>query len=139
MKIFKYPVRTSKRCEFINIDNLLKKALRESGVSSGLAFIFCPHTTAAVTINENADPDVVSDMSEFLNKLIPLRSGFKHAEGNSDSHIKSSLTGAGETVIIDNNKPLLGTWQSVYFAEYDGPRQRNVYIKILADTLKPAE
>lgn len=128
-----YVVKTSRKQEFINIDHLLYEALEQSGVESGIMVIYCPHTTAGITINENADPDVKVDLELGLNKTFPNDREYVHMEGNSDGHIKSSLIGVSETLIIENREPIFGTWQSVYFTEFDGPRNRTVYIKIIAD------
>ncbi len=126
-----YPIKTSRRVEFINITGQLKKALAESGVKAGLVNIFVPHTTAGVTINENADPDVVSDMIGHFNKAVPFNDNYAHGEGNSAAHIKSTLFGPSLTIIADQGELLLGTWQGVYFCEFDGPRMREFYVKII--------
>lgn len=128
-----YTVRTTKSQEFINITNILKEAVSRSGVKNGIAVIFVPHTTAAVTINENADPDVVFDMLSDLNRVFPARKEHRHFEGNSHAHIKASLLGSSVTVIVENGEPKLGTWQGIYFCEFDGPRNRSVYIKVMED------
>ncbi|MFC1725582.1 secondary thiamine-phosphate synthase enzyme YjbQ [candidate division KSB1 bacterium] len=125
-----FNVRTNSRIEFINIDNHVLKAVSESGVQEGQCIVFVPHTTAGVTINENADPDVRRDINTHLNKLIPSSGDYFHAEGNSDGHIKSSLIGQSLTLIVSNGKPVLGTWQSVFFCEFDGPRTRSVIIRV---------
>ena len=125
-------VRTSKRTELLDITGEVEKAVRESGVRNGLVLVFCPHTTAGITINENADPDVGRDLLMKTEKLIEQHDPeFKHNEGNSDAHLKSSLFGASETIIIENSVLLLGTWQGIYFAEFDGPRSRSVHIKVI--------
>lgn len=120
-----------KPTEMIDITREVCKAISEDDVTDGLAVIFTPHTTAAITINENADPEVCRDMIMGINKLVPLQDGYHHLEGNSAAHIKSSLFGASETVIINNGKVMLGTWQGIYFCEFDGPRQRQVQIKVI--------
>lgn len=124
-------IRTSQRNQLVNITSQVQEAVRESGVEDGLVCVFCPHTTAAITINENADPDVVSDILGYMSKLIPRNSGFDHVEGNSDSHIKSSLVAPSLTVIIEGGRLQLGTWQGIYFAEFDGPRTRRIWVKII--------
>ncbi|RLB64479.1 MAG: YjbQ family protein, partial [Deltaproteobacteria bacterium] len=106
-------------------------AVREYDVADGLAIIFTPHTTAAITINENADPDVCRDIVMETNKMVPMQDGYRHFEGNSAAHIKSSLFGAGETLIINKGEVVLGTWQGIYFCEFDGPRQRQVQIQVV--------
>ncbi len=131
MNLYKYTVRTSRKQEFINLDHYIQDALEQSNVKSGLLTVFCPHTTAGITINENADPDVKVDLELGLNKAFPNDPDYVHFEGNSDGHMKSSLIGASETLIIENSQPIFGTWQSVYFSEFDGPRNRTVYIKII--------
>lgn len=124
-------IKTNKRCEFKDITSLVSKSVKESGVTSGIVIVQSPHTTAAITINENADPDVQSDMIMKVSKFIDEHDkDFKHYEGNSDSHIKSSLYGASEIIIIEKGELLLGRWQGIYFCEFDGPRERNFNIKI---------
>ena len=106
-------------------------SVRSNKVTNGIVVIYTPHTTCAITINENADPNVQKDVVLGLDKISPVLSGFKHDEGNSDAHIKSSIVGASETIIISNGSLLLGTWQGIYFLEFDGPRERTFYIKII--------
>ena len=127
----KLNIRTKKRIELIDITRDVQEVVQESGIKSGLCTIFVTHTTAAVTINENADPSVGTDLLNGLSKLAPANAGYKHLEGNADSHIKSSLVGCSETVIIDNGRLTLGTWQGIYFCEFDGPRSRNALVKII--------
>ncbi len=125
-------VKTHKRCDMIDITAEVRRAIDDSGVSSGLAVIHVPHTTAAVTINENADPDVIHDILMTLEELLPqMRLGYRHGEGNSDAHVKSSLFGPSLTVIIENGEPVLGTWQGIYFCEFDGPRSRKCVVKVI--------
>lgn len=114
-----------------DITRLLEDAVIQNGWEDGILTVFTPHTTAAVTINENADLDVQRDMTAFMNKLVPDEAYFRHSEGNSDAHIKSSLFGCSETVIVENSRLVLGTWQGVYFCEFDGPRQRKVWLKFI--------
>jgi len=128
-----YSVKTTRPQEFINITSIVNKAVRESGVKDGIAIVFVPHTTAGVTINEDSDPDVVKDILSALNKTFPENNGYLHIEGNSHAHIKASLMGPSCTVIIENGELKLGTWQGIYFCEFDGPRNRKVYIKIMKD------
>jgi len=127
-----YSVKTGKREELVDITGLVKEAVSESGVDNGIALVFVPHTTAAVTINENADPSVKRDIIHKLNKEIPQDEGYHHSEGNSDAHIKSSLFGPSLQVIVSGGKPLLGTWQGILFCEFDGPRSRKVRIKVIS-------
>jgi secondary thiamine-phosphate synthase enzyme len=128
--IKEYSVSTNKKSEFINIDEIIRGAVSESGISEGLCLVFIPHTTAAVTINENADPDVRRDIDMHMSKLVPAGGDYQHSEGNSDGHIKSSLFGPSLTLIVSNGNPVLGTWQSVFFCEFDGPRNRKVVIRV---------
>lgn len=128
---FEYSIRTNKRNQFIDISSEVKSAIKKSGIIEGICIVHIPHTTAAVTINENADPAVTYDMDNHLSKMIPHHSGFTHLEGNSDSHIKTTLTGSSLTLIIHKNAPVLGTWQGIYFCEYDGPRSRQYYVKCM--------
>lgn len=115
----------------IDVTREVREAISESGVNEGICVVFCPHTTAAITINENADPDVKTDFVLGMDKTFPDLSSFRHSEGNSDAHLKSSSVGASETVIITNGRPLLGTWQGIYFCEFDGPRHRKFYVKVM--------
>jgi secondary thiamine-phosphate synthase enzyme len=126
-----FTVSTGKRCELVDITGKVEKAVAEAGISEGNVVVYCPHTTAAITINENADPDVVHDILLTLSALVPQdRSGYQHSEGNSDAHVKSSIIGCSETVLINNGQMLLGTWQGIYFCEFDGPRRRTVIVQI---------
>lgn len=122
---------TSKRTEFIDITNKIKKIVENSKIKNGLCFVYCPHTTAAITINEHADPSVVSDIIKKLDALVPEEGGYNHSEGNSDAHIKSSLLGCEKTIIIRDGKLILGTWQGIFFCEFDGPRNREVIVEII--------
>ncbi|CAB3289436.1 conserved protein of unknown function [Methanocaldococcus lauensis] len=129
--LFEYQIKTNKRKEFVDITSYVISAISESKVKNGIAVIYVPHTTAGITINENADPSVKDDIINFLSKLVPKDMDFTHLEGNSDAHIKSSLIGCSQTIIIKDGKPLLGTWQGIFFAEFDGPRLRKFYVKII--------
>jgi secondary thiamine-phosphate synthase enzyme len=126
-------VRTHGRTEFLDLTRQIQAALRESGVKEGLCHLFVPHTTAAITINENADPAVKADILMVLNKIISDDESYRHLEGNSPGHIKSSLFGPQLTVIINEGRLVLGTWQGIYFCEFDGPRTRRLHLKIVAD------
>jgi len=128
MKLLKYDIQSTKHQEFINVSSYIKSAIKDTGLISGKVTLFCPHTTAGLTINENADPDVVSDMIRALDKVFPIIGDYDHYEGNSHAHLKSSFVGVDQMVIIQNRKPILGTWQSVYFCEFDGPRKRQLII-----------
>lgn len=124
-------VKTSSRVEVLDITSQVERALRESGVKEGLLCLYVPHTTAGVFINENADPSVKKDIIKELNKLIPFEDGYSHLEGNAAAHIKSSLVGASECIPVEEGGLLLGTWQGIYFGEFDGPRRRRVLIKVV--------
>ncbi len=130
--LYQFTLVTKRQQEFVDITGFLRQAIAEAGVTAGLAVVYCPHTTAGITINENADPDVVRDILATLDRVFPVRGDYRHYEGNSHAHLKSSFVGAEKTVIIRDGKPLLGTWQSVFFCEFDGPRERRVFIKIMA-------
>jgi secondary thiamine-phosphate synthase enzyme len=126
-------VSSRSRNELIDITPRIVELVKKSGVSSGVVYLCCLHTTAGIIVNEGADPDVRHDISRFLTTLIPVGANFDHAEGNSDAHVKSSLVGVSETLLIEGGQLLLGTWQAVYFCEFDGPRTRKVAVKIVAD------
>jgi secondary thiamine-phosphate synthase enzyme len=126
-----FTVESRHQNEMIEISDQVRSAVARSGIRNGLALVFTPHTTADVTINENADPDVVTDMLHGLDRLVPLRDNYRHLEGNSAAHIKSSLIGAGETLIVADGTTVLGTWQGIYFCEFDGPRTRKVLVRVL--------
>jgi len=129
--MYSFNVKTRARTDFVNITNQIKKFVKKSAISSGIVTVFVPHTTAAVTINEGADPNVVKDVGKELNKVIPWDDNYTHNEGNSAAHIKSSLIGASERIIIENGSLVLGTWQAVFFCDFDGPRTRKVYLEII--------
>ena len=133
MKTNKINFHTKSTIQFLNIDSQVAQAVKDSNVLDGICIVFTPHTTAGVTINENADHDVVKDMVMELNKIVPFQDGYHHMEGNSAAHIKSSLFSPSLTLIIQDGQVVLGTWQSVYFCEFDGPRTRSCYIKVVAD------
>lgn len=130
--LFNFQLSTSKE-GLIDITAEVTEAIMESGVNEGICIVYCPHTTAAITINENADPDVKTDFISGLDRTFPDLASFLHAEGNSDAHLKSSVVGASELIIVSGGKPLLGTWQGVYFCEFDGPRNRKFYVKVMGD------
>jgi secondary thiamine-phosphate synthase enzyme len=128
-----FQVRTSARTEFIDVTRSVQEAAKKTGVEDGICIIFIPHTTAAVTINENADSSVVQDIIMELNKIVPFKDQYRHLEGNSPSHIKASLLGCSQIVFVESGKLVLGTWQGIFFCEFDGPRDRKVHVKILSD------
>ncbi|WP_022661211.1 secondary thiamine-phosphate synthase enzyme YjbQ [Paucidesulfovibrio longus] len=124
-------IRTGEREQMIDIGGELRGLIREQGWSDGALLVYCPHTTGAVTVNEGADPDVVRDMLVNMRRLVPHRGDYRHAEGNSDAHIKSSLFGCDQLVIVEGGELKLGTWQKVYFCEFDGPRTRTLWVQFL--------
>jgi secondary thiamine-phosphate synthase enzyme len=124
-------ISTTGRSDLVDITAEVQAIAGKENVKSGLCLIFCPHTTAGLTINENADPAVKSDILNYLEKLVPQSRSFTHAEGNSDSHIKASMMGFSLSLIIEKGTLILGTWQGIYFCEFDGPRQRKVIVKIV--------
>jgi secondary thiamine-phosphate synthase enzyme len=124
-------IKTKDQVEFIDITKNVQNAVNKSNLKDGFVNIYVPHTTAGITINENADPSVRSDIINKLNKLIPFSDNYAHSEGNSAAHIKSTLVGVSQMVPVENGRMLLGTWQGIFFCEFDGPRNRNVYIKLL--------
>lgn len=128
-----FQVRTSTQTEFIDITHSVQEAVEKTGVEEGICVIFIPHTTAAVTINENADPSVVQDIVMELNKMVPFKDQYHHMEGNSPAHIKASLVGCSEMVIVESGKLVLGTWQGIFFCEFDGPRNRKVHVKVISN------
>lgn len=129
--IEKISVKTTKRTQMIDITDNIQQIVSTSKINQGYVLLFVPHTTAAVTINEGADPDVQTDLLSILSHLIPQLDTYKHSEGNSDAHMKASLIGASEIILIENAQLVLGTWQHVFFFEGDGPRNRDLYIKII--------
>lgn len=124
-----FSVSTPRRCAFIDITGKVSEIVKGSGVESGFAVVFVPHTTAGVTINENADPSVRSDMIDHLDRAVPESAHYDHAEGNSPAHVKASMMGSSVTVIIKDSRPVLGTWQGIYLCEFDGPRTRSVHVE----------
>ena len=126
-------IETKKRIEMADITTDISRVVKESGILRGICYIYVPHTTAAVTINENADPDVPRDLLDKLNDLVPADVKYRHREGNADAHIKASLIGPQVAVMVENSTLVLGTWQSIFFCEFDGPRRRNVIVKLISD------
>jgi secondary thiamine-phosphate synthase enzyme len=133
MSIRTIRLRTSRRTEMKNVTAEVEKAVRESGCGSGVCHLYVPHTTAGIVINEGYDPDVARDMEGALDRLVPDSPLFRHSEGNSDSHIKTALVGSSETVCIESGRLALGRWQQIFFAEFDGPRSRDLQVKIVSD------
>jgi len=126
-----FQVKTSSRVQFLDVTALVKEAVSKSGVRDGLAVVYVTHTTAGITINEAADPSVATDISAKLSQLVPLDGSYRHSEGNSDAHIKASIMGSAVNLIIAGGSPVLGTWQGIFFCEFDGPRSRRVLVKVL--------
>jgi secondary thiamine-phosphate synthase enzyme len=124
-------VPTQSKQEFKDITSQVQEAVDQTGISQGLCFLFCPHTTAGLTLNENWDPSVRHDLGTVFNDLVPQRNDFRHSEGNSPAHAKTTLTGSSLTLFIDDGKLVLGSWQGVYLAEFDGSRRRKVFIKVI--------
>ena len=133
MKTIRLNVKTTAHTQMLDVTAQIQKGVTDSGVRDGICTVFVPHTTAAVTINENADPDVVRDFTTEINKIVPWEDGYHHMEGNSAAHLKSSMIGFSEQVIIEDGRLVLGVWQGIYFCEYDGPRNRKLMVKIQGD------
>ncbi|MBN2620582.1 YjbQ family protein [candidate division WOR-3 bacterium] len=129
----KITVKTQERTQLIDITDKVHSIVQKNPVKHGIVNVYCPHTTAGITINENADPSVQRDIIHCLNRLIPHTADYRHTEGNADAHIKASLIGSSQTLLIEDNSVMLGTWQGVYFCEFDGPRTREVWVKIITE------
>jgi secondary thiamine-phosphate synthase enzyme len=127
-------IKTSKRTQFVDITREIEHAVRDAGVGSGLCYVYVPHTTVGVAINEHADPDVARDIEGIFDRLVSYQGPYRHAEGNTDSHMKAILTGTSQTIFVENGKLALGTWQGIFLCEFDGPRQRTVFIRVVRDT-----
>ncbi len=126
-------VPTSQRTELVEITGNVQKAVTQTGIQQGVCCLFVPHTTAGIMINENADPDVARDIAVTLDRLAPNRGDYRHSEGNSDSHVKAALVGVSLSVFIENGKLTLGRWQGIFFCEFDGPRERQLQVKVVRD------
>ncbi len=126
-------VRTTKHTSFVNITNQVKEIVKNSGVKSGICIVYVPHTTACVFINEGADPDVIRDITYSIEKLIPWRDNYAHSEGNSAAHIRSAIIGNSRVIPIEDGDLVLGTWEAIFLAEFDGPRERKVIVKVIED------
>jgi len=131
--INKVDIKTSSKVEFQEITAKVRDIVGGSGVKNGVCYVFVPHTTAGVTVNEHADPSVVEDIAAQLDKMVPEHGNYRHLEGNSPAHIKAVIVGDSETLFIEDGRLALGTWQGVFFCEFDGPRNRNVFVKIVAE------
>lgn len=130
----KIEIQISKRCEAIDITSNIQKIVSKSSIRNGICIVFVPHTTAAITINENADPSVMRDLMNHLEKIVPMNGNYAHIEGNSDAHIKASIIGSNRDIIIENSSLKLGTWQGIFFLEFDGPRKREIFVEIIKNT-----
>jgi len=128
-------VRTDRRPQLIDVTGEVQAVVSKSGVEHGVCHVYVPHTTAGVTINEHADSDVASDFEGFMDRLVPQRGPYRHAEGNSDSHAKTILTGTSRQIFVENGRLVLGRWQGIFFCEYDGPRERSMQVKVVADPM----
>jgi secondary thiamine-phosphate synthase enzyme len=126
-------IKTPDRSATVDVTDLISRKIQESGIKSGLCFLHVPHTTAGIIVNEGADPAVMEDILDFLNKTVPWRAGYKHSEGNSAAHIKSILAGGRTSLMIENGRLALGTWERVFFCEFDGPRTRKIWVKLIKD------
>ena len=126
-------VRTQRRTQLVDVTGLVERAVKASGIASGVCYVYVPHTTAGVTINEHADPDVASDLEGIFDRLVPQSGAYRHSEGNTDSHAKATLTGSSQVVFVEDGKLALGRWQGIFLCEFDGPRERRVYVKVLRD------
>jgi secondary thiamine-phosphate synthase enzyme len=126
-------VRTRRRTQLVDVTELVEGAVGESGVDSGVCYVYVPHTTAGVMINEHADPDVASDLEGIFDRLVPHSGPYRHAEGNTDSHAKTVMVGTSQVIFVESGKLVLGTWQGVFLCEFDGPRERKIWIRVLGD------
>lgn len=126
-------VKTDRRTQLVDVTQSVQHAVTRAGVASGVCYIYVPHTTAGVVINEHADPDVASDLEGVFDRLVPRLGPYRHGEGNSDSHAKAAMTGASQIVFVEEGKLALGTWQGVFFCEFDGPRERKMWVKVVGD------
>ncbi len=131
--IEKISVKTEQRNQLVDISSAIKNVVTEKGIQSGVVHVFCPHTTAAVTINENCDPSVKDDIVSTLNDLIPAGGNYRHSEGNADAHVKASIVGSSRTIIIEDSQILCGSWQGIFLCEFDGPRRREIWLKLIED------
>lgn len=126
-------VKTARRTQLVDVTGLVERAVKASGVASGVCYVYVPHTTAGVTINEHADPDVATDLEGVFDRLVPHSGPYRHSEGNSDSHAKATLVGSSQIIFVEEGRLALGRWQGVFLCEFDGPRERRVYVKVVKD------
>jgi secondary thiamine-phosphate synthase enzyme len=127
-------VKTARRTQLVDVTDQVRRAVEAVGVTTGLCYVFVPHTTAGVMINEHFDPDVATDLEAVFDKLVPRAGGYRHAEGNSDSHAKAVLTGSSQMIFVENGKLALGRWQGIFFCEFDGPRERTIWVRIVQNS-----
>lgn len=126
-------IKTDRRTQLVDVTTHVERVVAASGVQSGVCYVYVPHTTAAITINEHADPDVATDVEGAFDRMVPAHGPYRHGEGNSDSHIKAILTGASQIVFVEEGRLALGRWQGIFFCEFDGPRERKLQVKVVAD------
>ena len=126
-------VKTARRTQLVDVTSLVERAVKASGVASGVCYVYVPHTTVGVTINEHADPDVATDLESVFDRLVPHSGPYRHSEGNSDSHAKATLVGSSQVIFVEDGRLALGRWQGVFLCEFDGPRERRVYVKVVED------
>jgi secondary thiamine-phosphate synthase enzyme len=126
-------VKTDRRTQFVDVTAATEHVVKESGVVSGVCYVYVPHTTAGVTINEHADPDVASDLEGVFDRLVPHAGPYRHSEGNTDSHAKAVMVGASQVIFVEEGKFVLGRWQGIFLCEFDGPRERKIYVKVVND------
>lgn len=123
-------VKTARRTQFVDVTAAVERVVAEAGVASGVCYVYVPHTTAGVMINEHADPDVASDLEGVFDRLVPHKGPYRHAEGNTDSHAKAVMVGASQVIFVEGGKLVLGTWQGIFFCEFDGPRERKIFVRV---------
>ena len=126
-------VKTGRRTQLVDVTAEVERVVAESGVASGVCYVYVPHTTAGVTINEHADPDVASDLEGVFDRLVPRSKAYRHAEGNTDSHAKAVMVGASQTILVEEGRLVLGRWQGIFFCEFDGPRERKIFVKVVQE------
>jgi secondary thiamine-phosphate synthase enzyme len=129
-------VKTGRRTQFVDVTAAVERVVKESGVVGGVCYVYVPHTTAGVAINEHADPDVASDLEGLFDRLVPHSGPYRHAEGNTDSHAKAVMVGASQMIFVEGGKLVLGTWQGIFLCEFDGPRERKIFVKVVEDRAK---
>lgn len=126
-------VRTGRRTQLVDVTDMVQRAVEKEGIGSGICYVYVPHTTAGIMINEHFDPDVATDVEGVLDRLVPQSAAYRHAEGNSDSHAKAALVGTSQMIFVEEGKLALGKWQGIFFCEFDGPRERKIWVKVVAE------